>query len=597
MCGIVGYIGEKRAAPIVLECLKRLEYRGYDSAGIATISDKLQIKKDQGKISEIHEKLDLSDMTGNIGMGHTRWATHGEPSLANAHPHTDCKNEIVLVHNGIIENYLELKEELEQENHKFQSKTDTEVITHLIEKYLEASPFEQSVVQALKKIKGSYALVIGCKREPDKLILARQYSPLVLGVGKKEFYAASDIPAFLNRTKKTIILEDGEYAVLTKDKCEIRSLQTGKKIARAPKTICWTPKQAEKGGYPYFMLKEIYDQPEAISETLRSETDIKNTAKALSNFNKIYIIGCGTSYHAGLAGKYLFEKLLGIKTEAVFASEFSESASYALAKNDAVIAITQSGETADTLAAARLAKEKGAKLFCITNVLGSSITRIADQSIYTRAGPEISVVATKTFLSQLVLLSAIAAQMARERGIECAFGKELRKAPELIQKILDSTGPAIKKLAEKYHTKKQFYYLGRGVSYPSALEGALKMKEISYIPSEGFAAGELKHGPLALIEKGSTVIVLCPRDAVRTKTINAIEQVRARGAEVIAVCAEGDVEIRKLATHTIEIPADGQYLAPLLFVVPLQLFAYYIAVNNGLDPDRPRNLAKSVTVE
>ncbi len=597
MCGIVGYVGARRAAPIVLECLKRLEYRGYDSAGIATISGNLQIKKDQGKISEIHEKLDLSDMPGTIGMGHTRWATHGEPSLANAHPHTDCKSEIVLVHNGIIENYLELKEELEAEGHRFASRTDTEAITHLIERYLEKSTFEQAVVQALRKIKGSYALVIGCKNEPEKLVLARQYSPLVIGIGKHEFYAASDIPAFLNRTKRTIILEDREYAVLTKDKCEIRSLQTGKKIPRAPKTVNWTPKQAEKGGYPYFMLKEIYDQPEAISETLRSESEIRHAAEKLSKSGRLYITGCGTSYHAGLAGKYLFERILGMQTEAVIASEFPESTYHAIKENDAVIAITQSGETADTLSAARLAKQKGAQVFCITNVLGSSITRIADHPIYTRAGPEISVVATKTFLSQLILLSAIAAQAAKERGTDPAFGKELRKAPELIQKILDRTGPAVRRLAEKYHRKNQFYYLGRGISYPSALEGALKMKEISYIPSEGFAAGELKHGPLALIEKGSTVIVLCPRDAVRTKTINAIEQVRARGAEVIAVCTEGDSEIKKLATHTIEIPADGEYLTPLLFVVPLQLFAYHIAVKKGLDPDRPRNLAKSVTVE
>lgn len=591
MCGIIGYVGGKRAAPILLDALQRLEYRGYDSAGIATITSDIQIKKDAGKIAEIHKKHNLADLSGAVGIAHTRWSTHGRPSLENAHPHVSCDGKIAVVHNGIIENYAELRQELKSKGHRFVSETDTEVLPHLVEEHI-GTGFENAVRQALKQVKGSFAAIFMNTNAPDTLIAARHFSPLVLGVGEAEYFAASDVPAFLSHTNQVIYVNDGEYAVLDKTGIQLKSISSGKPLKSQIKTINWDAKQAEKSGYKHFTLKEIHEQPEALAETLRGDSEVQKAVPLFSKMDKLYILACGTSYHAGLVGKYLFEKYLKIPTEVVISSEFKESAGNVLDPKSGVLAISQSGETADTLSALRLAKAKGARAVALTNVLGSSITRECDHSLYTFAGPEIGVVATKTFITQLAVLYMLVNHIAREKGQRPGFQSALQKVPLLIQEILKQERQ-LRSLVEARLKRKGFYFIGRGLAYPVALEGALKLKEISYIHAEGFAAGELKHGPLALIEPDTTVFAIAPKNGVYDKTVNNINEVEARGADTIVLTDDPSAGFK----NKLIIPTAGPDLAPLTYIVPLQLIAYYAAVLKGLDPDKPRNLAKSVTVE
>ena len=596
MCGIIGYIGKNKAAPILLECLKKLEYRGYDSAGIATVSgNKLLVRKDVGKIKEVNDKVNFNVLDGFLGLAHTRWATHGKPSKENAHPHLDCDGNIALAHNGIIENYLELKEELEKKGHKFRSQTDTEVIVHLIEEHAGLG-LEKAVELTAKRLKGSYAIIVVSAKEKDRIIAARNFSPLVLGFGDGEYFAASDIPAFLHKTSSTIIMQDREYAVLTKEGITLKTFE-GEKIERAPTKITWTAEQAEKGGYPHFAIKEINEQPNAIAETLKCRAEIKKLAKALKGVKRFYAVACGTSYNSALTSRYLFENILNIPMQVEISSEFQESLAHVLQKKDTVIAISQSGETADTLSAVRLAKSKGAKILALTNVVGSTITREADYVIYTYAGPEISVVATKTFTTQSTALALLVAYLAKEKGIAIDLETELLRLPKLVEQTLEACEGKIEKIAEEYTKKKHAYFLGRGQSYPIAMEGALKLKEISYIHAEGFAAGELKHGPIALIEEGTPVVVLAPKDRTHAKMLGSMNEVKARGAELFVITEQGDSEISKLAKHVLELPKHERSIGHILQIVPLQLLAYYASVKLGYDPDKPRNLAKSVTVE
>lgn len=597
MCGIIGYIGNEKASSILLECLKKLEYRGYDSAGIATISSKgdISLKKEVGKISEADKKVNFAELDGLAGLAHTRWATHGRPSKENAHPHLDCTGRIALAHNGIIENYLELREELEKKGHKFCSETDSEVIVHLLEENIDKG-LEKAFELAAERLKGSYAIVAISGNETNKVLAARNFSPLVLGFGEGEFFAASDIPAFLHRTHKVLIMQDREYAILTKQGISLRNFD-GNLIDRKPQKVSWDPEQAEKGGYPHFAVKEINEQPEAVADTLKSMDEIKKLASELNGMNRLYIVACGTSYHAALTAKYLFENILKVPAEVGISSEFQESLVQVVTDKDVVLAISQSGETADTLKAIKQAKKKGAKIIALTNVLGSSITREADHTMYTYAGPEISVVATKTFTTQSVALALLVDYLAKKKGIGTGLKEELLKIPKLIEKTIESCDSRIQKLAEGYKEKQDAYFIGRGQSYPIALEGALKLKEISYIHAEGFPAGELKHGPIALIEDGSPVVVLMPDDATHSKILGNINEVKARGAEVLVIASKGDKKAAKVADHLLELPEHDVRIGHILQIIPLQLLAYYTSVKLGLDPDKPRNLAKSVTVE
>jgi len=608
MCGIVGYIGSKEAGPILIEGLKNLEYRGYDSAGIATISEKgLQIKKDIGKIEEIDGKIQLAKMDGCVGMAHCRWATHGGVTQKNAHPHTDCKNKITVVHNGIIENYEELRERLRKEGHRFDSSTDTEIIAHLIESHYKGD-IQKAVLAALKEVEGAYALGILCKDEPDRLIAARKDSPLIVGVGKGENFIASDVPAILKHTRSIIFLDNGEVAVLTKDKITVSDPE-GNKVDKKVHTIKWDVTQAEKGLYKHFMLKEIYEQPRAIEETIigRLEDHHVNlkemglTEKEIKEIGRIVIIACGTSWHAGLIGEFMIEELVQIPVEVEYASEFRYR-NPVVDKNTLVIAISQSGETADTLAAMREAREKGAKVVSICNVVGSSIARESDGVVYTHAGPEIGVASTKAFTSQLAVLYLITLYLGKIRNKidEKEMAKRiqsLRKIPLQMQSVLEEDKDILK-CAEEYYQKTNALYLGRGPNHPIALEGALKLKEISYIHAEGYPAAEMKHGPIALIDKEMPVVFIATKDNVTyKKVLSNIEEVKARGGILIAIATKGDEEIKKKVDHVIYVPQSSYVLSPLLSVIPLQLLAYHIAVKRGLNVDKPRNLAKSVTVE
>lgn len=585
MCGIVGYVGKRLASPLLLEALRRLEYRGYDSAGICTIHDsKILVKKDRGKIDEIEQKLRLSDLPGNIGLGHTRWATHGEPSQRNAHPHLDNSGKIAVVHNGIIENYLELRKFLERKGFRFLSETDTEVIPNLISYFLsQGDGLEEAIRKACLKLRGSFALGVLCVQQPDTVFGVRKESPLVVALGKNENFISSDIPAVLKFTRRIVVLQDFEVAKITAESYELFSLLTGKRLSRKPLRISWSVEMAEKGGYPHFMLKEIFEQPVAIKETLRS--DYRAMVK-LGDFmlraKKTFLVGCGTSYHAALLGKYFFSRLAGLSTEAVLSSEFQESCS--AGRGDLVIAITQSGETADTLKAVRVAKENGAKTSCLVNVVGSTITRETDLTCYTHSGPEVSVVATKTFTSQIVFLLRLALHLSHKRV-------SLSRVPELVQEMLERSKDVTKELAKKYRKEEDIYIMGRGIAYPVALEGALKLKEVAYIHAEALAGGELKHGTLALIEEGVPVIALVPPGEAGKRMLNNIEEVKARGAEVFAIGVGHD------RTFGLPVPSEEELYFPFLAVVPLQLLAYWLAVERGCDPDRPRHLAKSVTVE
>ncbi len=610
MCGIIGYIGKRDATPIIVEGLRRLEYRGYDSAGICVAGKKeIDCLKVQGKIKDLEKKVrKASLLRGKLALGHTRWATHGEPSELNAHPHWDCKKEIMVVHNGIVENYRSLKKKLEAEGHKFISETDTEVLAHLIEKYYQGD-LKEAVRLALLQVEGTYGIGVLSSLEPDKIIAARMGSPLVVGVGKDEYFIASDVSPLLAHTKKVIYLDDGDMVVLSKKGYQTLDIKNHT-IKKKVEEISWTQDQAEKSGFPHFMLKEIFQQPESTRNAMRGRLLLKEATaklgglniseKELDNIKKIIIIACGTSYYAGLIGEYLLEDLARIACEVEYASEFRYRKPV-LDKNTLVIAISQSGETADTLAAVKEAKKKKAKTLGIVNVVGSSIAREVLGGVYIHAGPEIGVASTKAFTGQVTTLALLAILLGgRRKTISEERARELTSSldriPLQIQNILDQSDK-IKEIAKIYKDHKNFLFLGRGYNLPVALEGALKLKEISYIHAEGYPAAEMKHGPIALIDKNMPVVFIATKDDVYNKVMSNIEEVKARGGRVLALATEGDKEIKKKANHVIYLPKTLQALTPLLAVVPLQLLAYYIAVLRGCSVDQPRHLAKSVTVE
>jgi glucosamine--fructose-6-phosphate aminotransferase (isomerizing) len=592
MCGIVGCIlKDKKAAPILLECVTKLEYRGYDSVGIATPDSEIHIKKDQGKIKDVNKKIGLSDLPGNMGIAHVRWATHGIPTKENSHPHTDCSGNIAVVHNGIIENYKELKDSLLAEGHVFKSETDTEVIPHLIEKFMsQGLDLESAIRETLGLIHGSYAIAVMSTAEPGKIVGARKESPLIVGKGENEYFLASDAPAILKHTNNIIYLEDGEMVVLENSGVTVKNM-LGEVIEKEIHVLDWTPDMAEKGGFDHFMIKEIHEQGEAVKNTLMEASDIEKVVNQLNDLERICFVACGTSYHASLIGKYLFESLMGIPTDVILASEFKYSAN-ALNEKTLVIFISQSGETADTLKALRIAKEK-AETLVIVNVLNSTATREANHVIFTRAGPEIGVAATKTYVSQLTCIYILASYMSNRLDIL----EELQKVPEYMEEIL-ADEEQIKEIASRYKDAPDFFFIGRGFSYPTALEGALKLKEITYIHGEGYAAGELKHGPLALIDDGVPVVAVVPPGISHEKTLSNVEEVRARGAHVIVVGSRTDSVLESEAEDIIGLNESiEELISPIPYIVPLQLLSYYISVEKGIDPDKPKNLAKCVTVE
>ena len=609
MCGIFGCVLKHgNAAPVIHAALKRLEYRGYDSVGEATLHDgRLYMKKDQGKIDEVHKIHDLDDLPGSIGVGHTRWATHGAPLQINAHPHTDCNGQIAIVHNGIIENFSELKRELEERGHVFKSKTDTEVIVHLIEEKIKANPsvsLADAVLETLKRIDGSYAIAVISTREPNKIICARNESPLVLGINENAVYCASDIPAFLPLTNRAVIIEDGELVTLSSDGFEIRKIADSTLVTRAAKLIDWAPEMAVKRGYPHFMLKEIHEEPSCLRNTLRmQEHYLELMSSFLDRAREVFLVACGTSYHACLAASYMFSKLAFLATYPVVASEFVEQHGKSVNIDSTILAVSQSGETADTLAAVECARRRAATVLGLTNVMGSTLTRVSRVYICQQSGPEIGVAATKTFTSQLSVLSQLALRLAKKRGKisqdEMDFLEErLEKLPETVEVIIQKQEGKIKQIAKKYKDAKTFFFLGRGISTATALEGRLKLMEIAYVPAIAFPAGESKHGPISLVEPGFPVVFICPKDETRKTLVGNIMEMKARGASIIAVVEEGDEEIEKLAEDYVEVPKGiPEVLSPIAFVTPLQLLAYYMAVEKGYTPDTPRNLAKSVTVK
>lgn len=609
MCGIVGYIGPNEAAPFLIEGLTKLEYRGYDSAGIAVFDgNRINVEKSVGRLGILEKKIESHQPQGHVGIGHTRWATHGRPSDVNSHPHTDCTGKFVVVHNGIIENYLTLKEQLIEKGHVFTSETDTEVVAHLVEEYYNGD-LEAAVKKVLSVIEGSYSLVFMTEHEPDKIICTKQDNPLVIGLGEGENFIASDIPAIINRTRKTYILSDGEMAIVTKDSVWVQNRQ-GVPVTKKVFEVNWDAEAAEKGGYEHFMIKEIYEQPKAVRETMSARLakddsailldELKWNKHDIKAFKKIFIVACGTAYHAGVVGKYYIEKLARIPVEVDIASEFRYR-SPLVDENTLTIVVSQSGETSDTLAALKEAKRLGSRTLAVTNVVGSSIAREADNVIYTWAGPEIAVASTKAYTTQLVTMFMLATYMAGlketlspERIKELIQG--LRNLPSQVHEILEDVEP-IKTFAQKYGFNEDVFFIGRSLDYAVALEGSLKLKEISYIHAEAYAAGELKHGTLALIIEGVPVIALATQSDVYEKTLSNIKEVKARDAVVIGIALKGDAQIDKYVDHVIFIPATDKLLAPILAVLPLQLLSYYAAVTRGCDVDKPRNLAKSVTVE
>jgi glucosamine--fructose-6-phosphate aminotransferase (isomerizing) len=611
MCGIVGYIGQRRVVPILLEGLKRLEYRGYDSAGLVYLQDgRLHKYRCEGKLAKLEEVMDKVLTDSTIGLGHTRWATHGPPSEANAHPHSDCSGDVVVVHNGIIENFQTLREKLIAQGHVFTSQTDTEVLAHLIEEHLQED-LVKAVRQALKEVEGSFALGVMWLKQPDRLVAARYQSPLVLGVHEGGSFMASDIPALLPFTRDVIFLDDGEMAVLQGQSVQISRLDDGKPVEKAVQHIDWNAGMAEKSGYRHFMLKEIYEQPQAILNTFRGRLDpetgeVRLPEIGLSNeelcaIRRISLVACGTSWHAALVAKYWLEKWVGLPVEVDIASEFRYRR-LLLGPEVIVIPISQSGETADTLAGLRLAKKLGAKVIAICNVVGSTITRESDGTIYTHAGPEIGVASTKAFTSQLTALFLLTLFLGHVRGTilpekSRELGKYLIELPGIIEHELPRLQEQLKVIAEEFSRSRDFLYLGRGANFPIALEGALKLKEISYIHAEGYAAGELKHGPIALIDRDMPVLALAPKDSVYGKLISNVEEVKARHGRMILVGSATDDRLSQLSEHVIGLPDTHEDLTPLLYVIPLQLLAYQIANLRGCDVDQPRNLAKSVTVE
>jgi glucosamine--fructose-6-phosphate aminotransferase (isomerizing) len=618
MCGIVGYIGSREAVPVIVDGLRRLEYRGYDSAGVAVFSDakRLEVRRASGKLCNLEEVIRTSPLSGLYGIGHTRWATHGRPTEENAHPHRDCTGEIVVVHNGIVENYLQLRKQLTAEGHTFKTETDTEVLAHLVEKYLEGSNLENAVRKALKDISGVFAISVIATSDPNKIVAARSGPPVVVGLGKNEFFVASDVPAILNHTRDMIFLNDGDVAILTPEGITLTDFD-GRKVQRALSHILWDPISAEKGGYKHFMLKEIFEQPRAVKDTLvgrigqesgrvfLDEVDISEAD--FRQFQQVKIVACGTSWHAGLAGKFIIERLARLPVEVDYGSEFRYRDPI-IQPNTLTVVISQSGETADTLAALREAKSKGSKTLAICNVVGSMITREAGGTLLTHAGPEIGVASTKAFTSQITALLVLGMYMGQVRGTldskaSCTLVQELAQIPGKLEQVLASS-EIYEEMAKNLSKAQDFLYLGRGIHFPIALEGALKLKEISYIHAEGYPAGEMKHGPNALIDENLPVVVLATRDPLSEesqvhyeKTLSNIQEVKARSGVVVAIACEGDEEVAKMADYLITIPVTRELLLPLLEMIPMQLLAYHIAVRRGCDVDQPRNLAKSVTVE
>ncbi len=607
MCGIVGYIGDKDVSSVVLVGLEKLEYRGYDSAGIAAIDGgKMFLKKRVGRLSNLYSLVNGQAINGHIAIGHTRWATHGQPTEANAHPHTDCHNRIAVAHNGIIENFQELKEELIAKGHKFESETDSEVIPHLIEEYYDGD-LVQAVIKAISRLKGSFALAIFSILEPELLIGVRKDSPLIVGVGDGEMLLSSDIPAIVSHTHKVIILDNGEIAILRKDGFEILDFE-GRRREKAITVVDWDAHDVELEGYPHYMLKEIFEQPEVIERNLKAYLRnnefllLKDTnlRRLLLTKRSILIQACGTSKHAGMVGKYLLERFARMSTRVEFASEFRYMQPV-VSPDTLIVAISQSGETADTLAGLRMAREMGLEVLSIVNVRDSSIARESDYVIYTNAGPEIGVASTKAYTAQVLILTLLALELGVLRGIispdeSIHFIEELRRLPGKMRRVLDMDGD-IEHLAARYQSYNDFMFLGRGINYPTALEGALKLKEISYIHATGYAAGEMKHGPIALIDKNMPVVFVNPMTSVHEKGISNMKEVEARGGRIIAIATEGDDAVSRIASEVFFIPAIEEALVPILSVLPLQLLAYHIAVMRGCDVDKPRNLAKSVTVE
>ncbi|MEK7797283.1 MAG: glutamine--fructose-6-phosphate transaminase (isomerizing) [Nitrospirota bacterium] len=609
MCGIVGYIGKQDAVPLLLDGLKRLEYRGYDSAGVAVLRDgKIDVRRSVGKLVNLEKALNGMGLSGTVGIGHTRWATHGRPSEQNAHPHRS--GPLVLVHNGIIENYATLKERLQKEGYRFESETDTEVMAHLIARSLKAGlGLEEAVRAATGEVRGSYAIAVMSQDAPGTLVAARSGCPLIIGRSPHGAFVASDVTAILAHTRDVVFLEDGDIAALSENGLAVKDAD-GKPVTRTVTRIAWDAAAAEKGGYPHFMLKEIHEQPQVILDTMRGRytyeqgeadlPDIGLTPEQFAAVDRIWIVACGTSWHAGLVGKYLIEEMVRAPVQVDIGSEFRYRDPL-IGKGDLLIAISQSGETADTLAAVRHARQQGAQVVSICNVVGSSLARESEGVLYTHAGPEIGVASTKAFTAQLTALYLLALHLGRVRGkVSAQDGKawldRLVTLPAHVRHLLEREGEVLA-IATRYHAKNNFLYLGRGINYPIALEGALKLKEISYIHAEGYAAGEMKHGPIALIDKDMPVVVLAPRDRLYEKTVSNLMEVKARNAPVIAFVTEGERELGKQADAVFTVPDVHPLLTPVLFTVPLQLLAYHIAVLRGADVDQPRNLAKSVTVE
>lgn len=610
MCGIVGYIGPRRAVPILIEGLQRLEYRGYDSAGVAYVQDEeLHVDKRKGKIQELVDALPMDKLSATVGIGHTRWATHGAPNETNAHPHFDCEQKIALVHNGIIENYSSLRDDLIKKGHTFQSHTDTEILAHLIEEYKQES-LEESVAEALTHVVGAYGIAVISKNDPNKIVVARSGSPLVVGIGEGEYFVGSDTAAIVKYTREVFYLEDGQIAVITPSESKTYDGHLNTEIVTTKHTITFDLQQIEKGGYDHFMIKEIHEQPTTIRDAMRGRLlpdqgnvrlgGLTNVIEEIESADNIYLSACGTSWHAALIGEYLIEEFVRTPVEVEYASEFRYR-NPILTPKTVLLAISQSGETADTLAAVREAKEHGSLCLGVCNVVGSTIARDTTAGVYIHAGPEIGVASTKAFTSQVTVLTLLTILLGRRKGIlSKATGdrlvRELSNLPKKVEQILQDT-TQIEEIAKMYSDRKNFLYLGRGYNYPVALEGALKLKEISYIHAEGYPAAEMKHGPIALIDENMPVVFIATKDKTYDKILSNMEEVKARGGKIIAIATEGDTEIQKLADHVVKIPETEYFLSPIIASVPLQLLAYYIAVERGCDVDQPRNLAKSVTVE
>ena len=606
MCGIFGSVLKSgNVAPLIYQGLKRLEYRGYDSVGFATIeTGKLSVKKDAGRLDDVVKRLSLTEMPGSIGIGHTRWATHGAPKMVNAHPHTDCTGSVAVIHNGVIENFMELKEELIAQGHNFVSLTDTEVIAHLIEQELKGDlGLEEAILKSLRRLDGSYAVAVISSSDPTKIYCARNESPLVLGVSDQGTFCASDVPAMLSYTNQVAYLRNGEFAVLERDGFQIKHVQDGSYVERELKEITWTLEMAEKQGFPHFMLKEINEQPSSLRNALRLQSQYLDLLTTfLDRARDLFLVAAGTSHYACVAASYMFSKIARLTTFPVVSSEFIEQYGASVGIDTVVLSVSQSGETYDTLKAIEHARMRASTVLGVTNTVGSSLTRMARAYVVQQSGPEIGVAATKTFTSQLLVLAQLALRLARTRGKISQdevdeFEEKLMNVPSYVEDVIDRHGEDIKVLVDKYADEKIFVFLGRGISSATALEGRLKLLELNYVPSLAYPAGESKHGPISVVEEGVPVIFVCPRGESRKDIVGSIMEMKARGARIISICEEGDKEINELSDDVIEMPRGiPDLLSPIPYVVPLQLFAYHLAVKKGLDPDKPRNLAKSVTV-